>query len=82
MLAAYRRAFGRTNATIHENFSALGSGYGMAVQGTPLSVSTAQINTGFAAKLADRIDVNIDYIGQYGNRQTSSGGSGSFHYKF
>ena len=80
--AAYRRAFGRTNATIHENFSALGSGYGMAVQGTPLSVSTAQINTGFAAKLSNHIDVNIDYIGQYGNRQTSSGGYGSFRFKF
>ncbi|MCX8666013.1 autotransporter outer membrane beta-barrel domain-containing protein, partial [Acetobacteraceae bacterium B3987] len=49
---------------------------------TPLSINTAQINTGFAARLTDRIDVNVDYIGQYGGHQTSSGGSGNFSYKF
>ncbi|MCX5619554.1 autotransporter domain-containing protein [Bombella pollinis] len=80
--AGYRRAFGRTNAMVREGFTSLGDGYGMAVQGTPLSTNTAQINTGFAAHLTDRIDVNLDYIGQYGGRQTSSGGSGSFRYKF
>lgn len=80
--AGYRRAFGRTNASVREGFSALGGGYGMSVQGTPLSINTAQINTGFAARLTDRIDVNVDYIGQYGGHQTSSGGSGNFSYKF
>lgn len=80
--AGYRRAFGRTNASVREGFSTLGDGYGMSVQGTPLSVSTAQINTGFAAHLTDRIDVNVDYVGQYGGHQTSSGGSGNFRYKF
>ncbi|MCX5617207.1 autotransporter domain-containing protein [Bombella sp. TMW 2.2543] len=80
--AGYRRAFGRTNASVREGFTSLAGGYGMSVQGTPLSINTAQINTGFSAHLTDRIDVNVDYIGQYGGHQTSSGGSGSFRYKF
>ncbi|WP_272916045.1 autotransporter domain-containing protein [Aristophania vespae] len=79
---AYRRAFGRTNAHIREGFINANNGYDMTVWGTGLSVDTAQINTGFGMRLTDKFDVNVDYIGQYGSSQSSTGGSGSIHYRF
>ncbi|MDF7673158.1 autotransporter domain-containing protein [Acetobacteraceae bacterium ESL0697] len=80
--AAYRRAFGRTDAHIREGFIGANSGYDMTIWGTGLSVDTAQISTGFGMRLTDRLDINVDYIGQYGSSQSSTGGSGSIHYRF
>ena len=82
--AAYRRAFGMTDMTAKESFrlAPQAQGYGMDVTGVPLSIDTAVVQTGLTAKLADRLDVSVDYVGQYGGRMTTSGGSGKITYSW
>ncbi len=58
------------------SFSEHGADAALHVKGRDSSIGFSTMGVKLATS------VNIDYIGQYGNRQTSSGGSGSFHYKF
>ena len=82
--AAYRRAFGMTDMTTRESFrlARQAQGYGMDVAGVPLSINTAVVQTGLTARLADRLNVSVDYVGQYGGRMTTSGGSGKITYNW
>ncbi|OUI83811.1 hypothetical protein HK22_06955, partial [Gluconobacter sp. DsW_056] len=82
--AAYRRAFGMTDMTARESFrlAPQAQGYGMDVAGVPLSINTAVVQTGLTARLADRLNVSVDYVGQYGGRMTTSGGSGKITYNW
>ncbi|GBQ07242.1 outer membrane autotransporter barrel protein [Saccharibacter floricola DSM 15669] len=81
--AAYRYGFGMTRTTAHAAFAAAGQDATMmSVAGTPISANTALLNTGLSAQLAQRLDVSVDYIGQYGSHITSSGGFGSATYRF
>ncbi|QEF95968.1 autotransporter domain-containing protein [Formicincola oecophyllae] len=84
MTAAYRYAFGKVNSTLHERFRAAGGGAGwdMSVIGTPVSTNTALLETGIAAHLTNRIDLDVNYIGQYGNHMITSGGTGSLKIHF
>ncbi len=81
---AYRRAFGALRGTARERFNQAGGGvgYDMSVIGTPISADTAVVNTGVSAHLARDLTVQLDYIGQYGNHLTTSGGTGKISYKF
>ncbi|UMM09014.1 autotransporter-associated beta strand repeat-containing protein [Gluconobacter frateurii] len=80
-MLAYRHAFGMTNTTARENFAGL-QGYSMDVAGTPIATDAAVLKAGLSAKLADRVNVSVDYIGQYGNHLTTSGGSGTVSYRW
>ncbi|WP_168189196.1 autotransporter-associated beta strand repeat-containing protein [Oecophyllibacter saccharovorans] len=84
VMAAYRYAFGITRGTVRERFGVAGAGvgYDMDVIGTPLSTNTALVEAGVSAKMTDRLDIGLDFIGQYGNRLTTSGGMGHVTYRW
>lgn len=80
---SYRGAFGDTNPKVHEEFAAARSGnYDMTINGVPIAANTADLNLGFTVHVDDKIDFDMDYIGQYGSHITSSGGMGTFRYRF
>uniref|UniRef100_UPI000366D32B autotransporter outer membrane beta-barrel domain-containing protein n=1 Tax=Komagataeibacter europaeus TaxID=33995 RepID=UPI000366D32B len=77
----YRHAFGLTIPTTHELFAAANSG-NMDIAGVPLSIDAAVIDTGLSAKVSNRIDIGISYVGQYGNQSVDSGARAHFRLKF
>ncbi|MCL1514477.1 hypothetical protein CPA54_00730 [Parasaccharibacter sp. TMW2.1890] len=80
--AAYRHAFGRTGSRQRETF-AMGSGAGdMDVAGVLLSRNAAVVQAGVTARVSERVDLDLSYIGQYGNQSTESGGTGSVKVRF
>ncbi|MFT8564349.1 MAG: autotransporter domain-containing protein, partial [Acetobacter orientalis] len=78
---AYRHAFGLTTPTLHETFIGTNSGV-MDIAGVPLSQDSAVVNAGLTAKLTDRIDIGVSYIGQYGVQSLNSGARGNLVLKF
>ena len=82
LTAAYRRGFGRLGSRQHESFATTGGSSSMDVAGVLLSDNAAIIDTGVTARLNDRVDLDLSYIGQYGNQSTESGATGSFKMKF
>ncbi|OOL17289.1 hypothetical protein AL01_08065, partial [Bombella intestini] len=82
LTAAYRRGFGRLGSRQHESFATTGGSSSMDVAGVLLSDNAAIIDTGVTASLNDHVDLDLSYIGQYGNQSTESGATGSFKMKF
>ncbi|WP_182081605.1 autotransporter-associated beta strand repeat-containing protein [Bombella favorum] len=82
LTAAYRRGFGRLGSRQHESFAMTGGSSSMDVAGVLLSDNAAIIDTGVTASLNDHVDLDLSYIGQYGNQSTESGATGSFKMKF
>lgn len=78
---SYRHAFGLTTATTHEMFAAAGNG-DMDIAGVALSTDAAVIDTGITAKITDRLDVGLSYIGQYGKQSVDSGARARFRLRF
>ena len=78
---SYRHAFGLTTPTTHELFAAAGNG-DMDIAGVPLSINSAVVDVGLTAKLTDRIDFGLSYVGQYGNQSVDSGARAHFRLKF
>ena len=78
---SYRHAFGLTTPTTHELFAAAGNG-DMDIAGVPLSTNSAVVDVGLTAKLTNRIDLGLSYIGQYGNQSVDSGARANFRWKF
>ncbi|MBB2191890.1 autotransporter domain-containing protein, partial [Gluconacetobacter azotocaptans] len=76
----YRHAFGLTVPTLHQAF--LSGGAAFDVAGVPLSTDAALLKAGLQAKLTDRLDVGVSYIGQYGDHSTDSGLTGNVKVKF
>ncbi|WP_248630847.1 autotransporter domain-containing protein, partial [Parasaccharibacter sp. TMW2.1885] len=82
LTAAYRHGFGRLGSRQHEAFATTGGTSDMDVAGVLLSSNAAVVNAGMTARLTDRIDLDLSYIGQYGNQSTESGATGTFKMKF
>ncbi|MCX5618550.1 autotransporter domain-containing protein, partial [Bombella sp. TMW 2.2543] len=82
IMGAYRHGFGQLGSHMHEAFVSTGNSSDMDVGGVLLSSNAAIIDTGLTAKLTDRIDLDLSYIGQYGNQSTESGATGSFRMQF
>ncbi|MDE7548661.1 autotransporter domain-containing protein [Acetobacter fabarum] len=80
-MLAYRHAFGLTVPTQHQNFASMG-GAGMDIAGVGLSTNAAVLDTGLTARLTDRIDVGLSYIGQYGNHSVDSGAKAHIRFQF
>ncbi|MFT9418753.1 autotransporter domain-containing protein [Acetobacter sp.] len=80
-MLAYRHAFGLTVPTQRQNFASLGSA-GMDIAGVALSTNAAVLDTGLTARLTDRIDVGLSYIGQYGNQSVESGAKAHVRFRF
>lgn len=78
----YRHAFGLMTATTHESFVAGSGAYGMDVAGVPLSCDVATTEAGVSARLTDRVDIGLSYIGQYGGLFASSGAHGRVTFRF
>lgn len=78
----YRHAFGLTTASTHEAFAASSVGGGMDVAGVSLSRDAATIDAGLSAKLTDRVDISLSYLGQYGRQSVSSGAHGRVTFRF
>nr|WP_267288059.1 autotransporter domain-containing protein [Neokomagataea tanensis] len=78
--AGYRHAFGNITPTVHQSFWNGSSSFEAA--GIPLAQDAAVVSAGAQAKLANRLDVNVLYSGQYGNRYTQSGVHASLNYRF
>lgn len=78
---AYRHTFGLTTPTAHTLFAGMGNG-AMDIAGVPLSVNAAVIDAGLTARLTNRFDVGLSYIGQYGNQSVDSGIKASVRFKF
>ncbi|WP_264873504.1 autotransporter family protein, partial [Saccharibacter floricola] len=75
--AAYRHTFGLTSSSVNQAFASTGLRNGMDVSSVPLSRDAAVVNLGVAAKLSDRVNVDLSYIGQYGNHSVDSGAQAS-----
>ncbi|WP_182040139.1 autotransporter-associated beta strand repeat-containing protein [Bombella mellum] len=82
LTAAYRHAFGRMGSRQHEAFSMTGGASDMDVAGVLLSSNAAVVQAGVTAHVSDRVDLDLSYIGQYGNQSTESGGTGSVKVRF
>ncbi|WP_156473808.1 autotransporter outer membrane beta-barrel domain-containing protein [Acetobacter malorum] len=54
----------------------------MDIAGVPLSINSAVVDVGLTAKLTDRIDFGLSYVGQYGNQSVDSGARAHFRLKF
>ncbi|GBQ08658.1 hypothetical protein [Acetobacter cerevisiae] len=52
-------------------FAAAGNG-DMDIAGLPLSINSAVVDVGLTAKLTDRIDFGLSYVGQYGNQSVDA----------
>ncbi|TWB03145.1 autotransporter outer membrane beta-barrel domain-containing protein, partial [Gluconacetobacter diazotrophicus] len=76
----YRHAFGLTTPTTRESFVQNGGAFDVA--GVPLSTDAALLKAGLQARLTDRLDVGLTYIGQYGDQSTDSGVTGTLSLKF
>ncbi|MGG6430784.1 autotransporter outer membrane beta-barrel domain-containing protein [Acetobacter ghanensis] len=81
-MLGYRHAFGLTTATAHEAFASTSGAYGMDVAGISLSRDAAVLEAGFSAKLTDRVDIGLSYLGQYGSASVSSGAHGRVTFRF
>ncbi|MCX5614639.1 autotransporter domain-containing protein [Bombella saccharophila] len=80
VMAAYRRAYGSLHSSRQERF--YGSANDMDVTGVLLSRDAAVTKAGVSAKVTDRIDLDLSYIGQYGNHSIDSGATGSIKVAF
>ena len=80
-MLAYRHAFGLTVPTQRQTFASMGSA-GMDIAGVALSTNAAVLDTGLTARLTDRIDVGLSYIGQYGNQSVESGAKAHVRFQF
>ncbi|MXV35251.1 autotransporter domain-containing protein, partial [Saccharibacter sp. EH611] len=78
---AYRRAYGVTTPTARELFASSSSST-MNIAGVPLSKDSAVVDTGITARLTDRINVDVSYIGQYGNQSVDSGARANINVQF
>ncbi|WP_310889187.1 autotransporter outer membrane beta-barrel domain-containing protein [Gluconacetobacter diazotrophicus] len=76
----YRHAFGLTTPTTREAFLAGGNAFDVA--GVPLSTDAAVLKAGLQARLTDRLNVGVSYVGQYGDYSTESGVTGAIRIKF
>ncbi|MBB2157329.1 autotransporter domain-containing protein [Gluconacetobacter diazotrophicus] len=76
----YRHAFGLTTPTTREAFLAGGNAFDVA--GVPLSTDAAVLKAGLQAKLTDRLNVGLSYVGQYGDHSTDSGLTGNVKVTF
>jgi fibronectin-binding autotransporter adhesin len=76
----YRHAFGLTVPTTHEAFETGSAGFDVA--GAPLSTDAAVLKAGLQAKLTDRLDIGVSYVGQYGDHSTDSGVTGNVKVTF
>ncbi len=74
---AYRHTFGLTSSSVRQGFASTHRRNTMDVGGVPLSLDAAVVNFGVGAKLTDRINVDLSYIGQYGNHSVDSGAQAS-----
>lgn len=77
---AYRHTFGSPVPTTHEAFA--NSNATMDISGVPLSTNAAVLNIGLKAYLSDRVNVGVNYIGQYGDQSVESGLRGNIKVKF
>ncbi|OOL18311.1 hypothetical protein AL01_05790 [Bombella intestini] len=82
IMGGYRHGFGRMRSGLHEGFSVGSGGSSMDVAGVLLSSNAAVVEAGVAAKVTDRINVDLSYIGQYGTHSTESGATGSVNVSF
>ncbi|WP_193732308.1 autotransporter domain-containing protein [Komagataeibacter sp. FXV3] len=78
---AYRHTFGHLTPTTQEYF-ARGNGPAFDVAGVPLSENAAVLDAGLKARMTNRVNIGVSYIGQYGERSTDSGIRGKFDLKF
>ncbi|MUG89468.1 autotransporter domain-containing protein [Bombella sp. ESL0385] len=80
VMAAYRRAYGSLGSSRGQRF--LDGGDNMNITGVLLSRDAAVTKAGVSAKLTNRIDLDLSYIGQYGNHSIDSGATGSIKVAF
>ncbi|GCE83106.1 autotransporter outer membrane beta-barrel domain-containing protein [Komagataeibacter diospyri] len=78
---AYRHTFGHLTPATQEYF-ARGDGPAFDVAGVHLSENTAVLDAGLKARMTNRVNIGVSYIGQYGERSTDSGIRGKFDLKF
>lgn len=78
--AGYRHAFGNITPTVHQYFWNGSSSFETA--GIPLAQDAAVVSAGAQAKLANRLNLNVLYSGQYGGSYTQSGVHASLNYRF
>lgn len=72
---AYRHSFGLRTPSARAMFAGSSAG-SMETVGAPLSSNSAVLKLGMTAKLTDRVDVGLSYIGQYGTHSVDSGAEG------
>ncbi|WP_230880577.1 autotransporter outer membrane beta-barrel domain-containing protein [Bombella sp. ESL0385] len=82
IMAGYRHGFGRLQPGLHEGFVAGGGTSTMDVAGVLLSSNAAVTDAGITAQITNRINLDLSYIGQYGNHSTESGATGSVNVSF
>ncbi len=82
LMAAYRHGFGRMGSRQRESFVIAGGSEDMSVAGVLLSSNAAVVDAGVTARLSKRVDLDLSYIGQYGNHSTESGATGSIKVRF
>ncbi|MBR0558898.1 autotransporter outer membrane beta-barrel domain-containing protein [Neokomagataea anthophila] len=78
--AGYRHAFGNITPTVHQYFWNGSSNFEAA--GIPLAQDAAVVSAGAQAKIANRLNLNLQYSGQYGSRYTQSGIHAALNYRF
>nr|WP_269142571.1 autotransporter domain-containing protein [Acetobacter garciniae] len=79
-MVAYRHAFGLTTPTMRQVFASTNGG--MDVGGVALSTNAVVVDAGLSARLTDRIDIGLSFIGQYGDQSVDSGARAHFRFKF
>ncbi|MCX5616046.1 autotransporter domain-containing protein [Bombella sp. TMW 2.2559] len=79
-MAAYRRTYGSLGSNRTERF--MDGGNDMNVNGVLLARDAAVVKAGVAAKVSDRVDLDLSYTGQYGEHAMDSGATGSVKVSF
>ncbi|WP_237442328.1 autotransporter-associated beta strand repeat-containing protein [Saccharibacter sp. EH60] len=78
---AYRHSFGLRTPSARAMFAGASAG-SIETVGAPLSSNSAVLKLGMTAKLTNRIDVGVSYIGQYGTHSVDSGAEGHVRLAF